>query len=63
MKNYEAIQRMNEKEMAAVLLMFLKPFIKKKMSQKENAELLQSLEAALDKEVSPNGITTSKIQS
>lgn len=61
MKIWQAIQRMNKKEMAAVLFMFLKPFIKK-LSKKETTELLQSIEQTLDKEVSPNGITTSEKQ-
>lgn len=61
MKNYEAIQKMNKKEMAATFFMFLKPFIKK-LSKKEIAELLQSIEQTLDEEVTPNGFTTSERQ-
>lgn len=61
MKNYEAIQKMNKKEMAAVFFMFLKPFIKK-LSKEETADLLQSIEQTLDKEVTPSGITTSEKQ-
>lgn len=50
MKHYEAIKRMNKKEMAAVFFMFLKPFIRK-LSKEETADLLKSIEETLDKEV------------
>lgn len=63
MKNYQAIQRMNKKEMAATLFMFLRPFINKKLTAEERAELLKSLEETLDKEVKPYGITGSEKQS
>lgn len=62
MKNYQAIQKMNKKEMTAVFFMFLRPFIKDKLSEKERADLLKSIEQTLDKEVTPNGITGSEKQ-
>lgn len=51
MKNWQAIQKMNKKEMAAVFFLFLKPFTKQ-LSKKETEELMQSIEQTLDKEVS-----------
>ena len=42
--------------------MFLKPFIKDKLSKEERADLLQSIEQTLDKEVTPNEITGSEKQ-
>ena len=62
MKNWQVIQKMNKKEMAAVFFMFLKPFIKDKLSKEERADLLQSIEQTLDKEVTPNEITGSEKQ-
>lgn len=62
MKNYEAVKRMNKKEMAAVFFMFLTPFMPKKLSAKEKEEVLQTIEQILDKEVTPNGFATSEKQ-
>lgn len=64
MKNYEAIQKMNKKEMAATFFMFIKPFLDDvEYSKEEIADILKSIEEMLDKEVTPNGITTSEKQS
>lgn len=63
MKNYEAMQKMSKKEMAAVFFMFLRPFIKEEMTEEERAEILKGIEDTLDKEVTDHGLTTSEKQS
>ena len=63
MKHYEVIQKMNKKEMAATFFMFIKPFLDDvEYSKEEIADILKSIEEMLDKEVTPNGFTTSEKQ-
>lgn len=54
MKNYEAIQKMNLKQMAYTFYLFLKPFLKDGTSEAELKMVYGEIEQFLEREIPEN---------
>ena len=66
MKHYEKIKQMSKEELTAFLFLFAQACLKVEngeISKETQRELYMSIDAVLNKEVTPNGTTTSEEQS